>query len=308
MYSGVFPDELKIAKVIPLFKGGKTHMLENYRPISILPLFSKIFEKLIYNRLYSFFEKNNVLYDKQFGFRRQHSTSHALNIAVSTITRSLDNKYKSLGIFVDFSKAFDTINHSILLRKLEHYGIRGQVLSLLANYLSNRYQYVVCDGSISTTLPVVTGVPQGSVLGPLLFITYINDIIYSICTCNGHNCTNNCKGIKLAKFILFADDTNIFISGDSIRDVNYKSDYVLKCLAKYLDANYLHINLTKSKFIHFKTPMSRDVNMNLNLYNKPLLRVKTIKFLGVFIDEKLNWKFHIEKLIKKYQKFLAYYI
>ena len=116
MYSGIFPQELKIAKVIPLFKGGKDHIMSNYRPISILPIFSKIFEKLIYNRLYNFFDKNNILYTKQFGFRRQHSTSHALNTATSTISRALDNNYKAMGIFIDFSKAFDTINHYILLK------------------------------------------------------------------------------------------------------------------------------------------------------------------------------------------------
>ena len=117
MYSGVFPAELKLAKVIPLFKGGKINIVSNYRPISILPIFSKIFEKLIYNRLYTFLEANNILYNKQFGFRRQHSTSHALNIAVSTITQAIDSKYKAMGIFIDFSKAFDTINHTILLKK-----------------------------------------------------------------------------------------------------------------------------------------------------------------------------------------------
>ena len=299
MYSGTFPDELKLAKVLPLYKGGKTHIMSNYRPISILPLFSKIFEKLIYTRLYNFLEQNNILYNKQFGFRRQHSTSHALNIAVSTITRAMDSQYKSLGIFIDFSKAFDTINHSILISKLEHYGIRGQVLSFLSNYLSNRYQYVVCDGSTSTVLPISSGVPQGSVLGPLLFILYVNDIMYCACTCEGSHCNNKCKGVNLAVFILFADDTNIFISDTSIRTVYYKADYVLKHLSKYLDANYLHINLTKSKFIHFKSPRSNDINMNLNLYNKPLTCVKRIKFLGVLIDEKLNWKFHIDNIAKK---------
>ena len=123
--------------------------------------------------------------------------------------------------------------------------------------------------------------------------------MYCACTCEGSHCNNECKGVNLAVFILFADDTNIFISDTSIRTVYYKADYVLKHLSKYLDANYLHINLTKSKFIHFKSPRSNDINMNLNLYNKPLTCVKRIKFLGVLIDEKLNWKFHIDNVTKK---------
>ena len=119
MYSGTFPVELKLAKVIPLFKGGKINIISNYSPISILPIFSKLFEKLIYNRLYDFLEANNVLYNKQFGFRRQHSTAHALNTAVSTITQAIDTTYKRMGIFfIDFSKAFDTINHTILSKNL----------------------------------------------------------------------------------------------------------------------------------------------------------------------------------------------
>ena len=235
MHCGVFPDELKIARVLPLYKGGKTHIMSNYRPISILPIFSKIFEKLIYSRLHDFLEKNNILYKKQFGFRRNHSTTHALHLAISSVTKALDNNYKSMGIFIDFSKAFDTINHSILLKKLEHYGIRNQALLLLTNYLSNRYQYVVCDENKSTTLPILSGVPQGSVLGPLLFILYVNDIIYCTCFCKGQQCDPKDKCLDLATFILFADVTNIFVSGKSITELYYKANYILKHLMKYLE-------------------------------------------------------------------------
>ena len=287
MYSGIFPDELKIAKVIPLFKSGKRHDLSNYRPISILPLFSKIFEKLIHVRLTSFFDTNNVLSENQFGFRRKHSTVHALNTAISSITKSMNDKSYSIGIFIDFSKAFDTIKHDILLSKLEHYGIRGPALDLLTDYLTNRFQYVTLDGVCSDLLPISIGVPQGSVLGPLLFILYINDIC---------NCASE------AMFVLFADDTNVFISGSSILEAQQIAERTLLMISKYLFANYLHINVKKTKYIVFCSCGKNPPPCKIALDSSTLTRVRSIKFLGVILDERLSWIHQTDSLICKLSK------
>ena len=138
MLTGTFPDELKIARVIPLFKSGNINLMSNYRPISILPTLSKIFEKLIHERIYQFLDENQVLYNYQFGFRKAHSTVHAVQTAIHSVTKALDTSYQCMGIFIDFSKAFDTIQHNILLDKLYHYGVRGIAHKLISSYLSNR--------------------------------------------------------------------------------------------------------------------------------------------------------------------------
>ena len=172
---GTVPNELKIAKVIPLYKGEDIQLIENYRPISILPYFSKIFEKVIFRYVIEFIEENNILYEYQFGFRKNHSTSHAIITLVERVNKALDTGKYVVGVFIDLKKAFDTIDHGILMRKLELYGIQRNILNWFKSYLSYRCQYVEYKNTISERKYIHHGVPQGSILGPLLFILYVND-------------------------------------------------------------------------------------------------------------------------------------
>ena len=190
--SGIYPSKLKLAKVVPVFKSEDEIDPNNYRPISLLSIFNRIFEKLMYNRLKSFLDKQNLLYNCQYGFREKCSTQHALIDIVNRIQLNIDKNLFSCGIFIDLKKAFDTVDHSILLQKLEHYGIRGLLNNWFSSYLTDRYQTQV--GSVSKKERCLCGVPQGSVLGPLLFLLYINDIYNSS---------------KKLSFHLFADDTNL---------------------------------------------------------------------------------------------------
>ena len=283
--SGIFPEKMQSAKVIPLFKKGCPMTASNYRPISLLSIFSKITEKLMHKRLYIFLEIHKILYDLQFGFRASHSVNHALISMTESIKNSLDNKKFGCGIFLDLQKAFDTVNHQILLNKLEHYGIRGTALAWFNSYLSNRSQYVSVNGCNSNHLNVTSGVPQGSVLGPLLFLIYINDLPNS--------------SSKLS-FYLFADDTNIYFESDSLSTLQKVVNKELRHIKKWLDANKLALNVDKTNFVIFHSPQNslNDI-VNIKIGNQYVKQAKYVKSLGLLLDEHLSWKYHLSEFSKK---------
>ena len=263
--TSTFPDTLKIAKVIPVFKKGLSTKTSNYRPISLLSIFSKIFEKVMYQRLYKFLEVGELLFDMQFGFRSGHSTDHALVSLTESIKASLDKNRFGCGIFIDLQKAFDTVNHDILLKKLEHYGIRGIALNWFESYLRNRKQFVSVNGHSSSTCDITCGVPQGSVLGPLLFLIYINDLPNSS---------------KLLNFFLFADDTNIYFESDDPTRLSKTVNKELKKVKSWLDCNKLALNIEKTNFVLFHSPRKKLPNlMNLKFGKSSIKKTKYVKFL-----------------------------
>ena len=222
--TGIFPDELKIAKVIPIFKKDDPILFKNYRPISLLSTISKIIEKIIFTQLSLYFNENKVIFDNQYGFRPRHSTEYAALELVDRIITQMDIKEVPINIFLDLSKAFDTIDHTILLAKLRYYGIHDTALLLLKSYLNNRKQYVEFEDTKSEILPITVGVPQGSILGPLLFIIYINDFS---------------EASSIFKFIMYADDTTLLSSlayfGNDIETKEYLINAELSNVIEWLN-------------------------------------------------------------------------
>ena len=278
---GLFPDCLKIAKVLPIFKGGDNAEIGNYRPISILPLLSKLLEKLICSRTSNFLDKHSVIIPTQYGFRHSHCTSHAmLDILTSTYDNINNNEHTAL-LFLDLKKAFDTVDHRILLEKLKHYGIRGIAHDMYASFLTNRQQYVSLNNIQSNKMFVNCGVPQGSVLGPLLFSIYINDI--SNCT------TYNPR--------LFADDTCLILKHENINKLISFTNKEIDVVNNWLLANKLTLNNSKSGMLLLKHKTNNSILLS-NVHTK-LPVFDNTKYLGVTFDSSLSFDCHITKLIKK---------
>ena len=286
---GIFPDEMKIARIIPLFKSGDKQNVSNYRPISLLPQFSKILEKIFNNRLMNFLNSNNLLYLRQYGFRKNMSTSMAIMELVENITNAMDNGKFTIGVFIDLKQAFDTVDHSILVTKLDHYGIRGVAKKWLSSYLENRKQYVCFNGTDSGFLPVSCGVPQGSILGPSLCLLYINDL---------------CNVSTRLTSILFADDTSCFIEGTDLSDMCIQLSTEMNKLSTWFKTNRLSLNVSKTNCMIFGRSNQPDHHI-VYIDNIVIERVNCNKFLGVIIDSKLSWSDHVSYIRHKMSKNLS---
>ena len=281
---GIFPQNCKKAKIIPLYKTGKPNNLTNYRPISILTCFSKIIEKLIHKRLSSFFDKHSILAKTQYGFQAGKLTSHAILDVLTTAYEHINNDEYTGLILLDFKKAFDTVSHSILLYRLEHYRIRGVANKLLKLFLSDRSQFVSHHNSSSNTLINRFGVPQGSNLGPLLFLIYINAIPHAL--------NSNPR--------LFADDTCLNINAVTPAMLNEKMNLELTTVHKWTTANKITVNPQKSHCLIIPPKKNHRIS-NISIYfNDSVIKINdTVKYLGITIDNKLNFEEHINALATK---------
>lgn len=303
---GVFPNVFKTALVYPIHKAGKKDQMENYRPISILPALSKILERILNKRLIHYLEKNNLLSENQFGFRTGRSTSQAVDTLTSLITDALDSGQKCLTVYLDFAKAFDSVSIPRLLSKLEALGVRGTQLNLFRSYLTDRNQLVKIGPHVSADCPVHFGVPQGSILGPSLFLVYINDL-------------TNLKLVN-GNVLSFADDTALVFIGDSWPEVFKSAQLGLNRVNQWLAENILTLNTTKSSYMiysmrNINLPSTGTHKIFSHNFSSPLCeslacgcpaleRVTTVKYLGVTIDSNMTFQQHISLLSSRVRKLI----
>jgi hypothetical protein len=283
---GYVPAEWKLAKIVPIHKSGPMDNCGNYRPISLLPTISKVIEKIVNSQVLNYMEQNNLLHPNQYGFRLKHDTINAITKAIDVINTNTKLNNKTIAVFCDLKKAFDTVNHSILLKKLDYYGINNKWFK---SYLTGRYQYTEISGTKSKQSFISCGVPQGSILGPLLFLIYINDLPLA------NRFTN----------ILFADDTTFLISAENNESLIQKTNNELEKAAKWFSHNALTIHPQKTMFMIFNSKDKLYFNNKIILNGTNLERIgedektKSIKFVGILIDENLKWNHHIKAIINK---------
>ena len=284
--TGRFPDQYKIVKVIPIHKSEDKLNPNNYRPISLLSAISKVLEKLVYKRVISFIERHNLICPEQYGFLKGRSTEHAILDIIHKIAYAIETRKITLGVFLDLSKAFDTIPHHILIKKLARYGIRGVAGCWFNSYLSNRTQYVQTEKATSSCQTITFGVPQGSVLGPLLFLLYINDLpsISSI-----------------MNYLLFADDTSGLFSAPTLDELFHTVNNELYNLSTWFAANKLTVNVSKTYSAIFLTRQKKKhvefcpTSHLLKLNDLPIKNVNCVKFLGFQLDDNLTFKNHLNQ-------------
>jgi hypothetical protein len=284
LQTGVFPDALKIANILPLHKAKNVAHFGNYRPISLLVTISKVLEKVMNNRVVAHLNKNKQFSQYQHGFRRNYSTITANMQIVGDVMNNLHEGNYTIALFVDLSKAFDTVAHKLLLEKLNKYGVRGTCNDWFDSYLSERPMKVTFEGVESTCLSVKHGVPQGSILGPLLFSIMVNDLELGLQYCN---------------VLMYADDTTLYISGKNIRNMQLKMQEDIDYLSMWFGKNFLKVNESKSNVMLFsKTRQARE-RLNLKMNGKLLVEVESFKLLGIMLDKFLNWSSHLQYVNSK---------
>lgn len=298
--TGIFPNILKKSVITPVYKGGDRDDLNNYRPISVLTCISKILEKLLNLRLINYLERFKILSPSQFGFRNGKSTEDAVSALTALVVERVDAQSKCLAVFLDLKKAFDTVSVPILLNKLEKIGVRDRPLALIENYLTERKQCVKIENSVSDDENITFGVPQGSVLGPTLFLVYINEL------CD--------MKIDHANIFAYADDTAIVFSAKSWEKVRYQTEVGLSKVYKWLQCNKLSLNTTKTNYMCFaKDQRSQPLDsFNIKIHKcclsldycscTVLEKLCSVKYLGVVMDCRLSWFAHIELVSKRIRR------
>ena len=285
--SSEIPIEFITAKITPIHKGNSKTDLNNYRPISVLPIPSKILERAVHDQFYKYLDEHFILSNCQSGFRKYFSTSTSLCDIQEHLLENMSEGFYTTAIMLDLKKAFDLIPHGLILKKLWYCGVRDKELLWFKTYLTKRKQCVVINGKTSSYLPVRSGVPQGSILGPLIFCLFINDI-------------SNLKLSEKTKLCLYADDTAVFCRSKNEKELQTITQTQFNMICQWLKLNKLFLNVSKTKIMLFgRRSKIKHIKLDIRYDNRELEMVDNFKYLGVILDTRLNWSQHITYITKK---------